>query len=86
MTFQAAVEKLAGLEAPLAARPSRWSGPPRWADLHGDRAVVDGVVGQEGEGELAALAGPQDARRSAGGDRQHLGRLHEVFGSSGVLK
>ena len=57
------------------------------AHLHRDLVAVDGVVGQQRQGELAALAGPQDARRAARRPPPGPGRLDEkLFGSSGVLK
>ena len=76
MTFQAAVGDGAGLQAPPAATPSRWSGPLRsGSTCTGIWSSLIGVVGQQRQRELAALAGPQDARRPAGGHGQDLRRL-----------
>ena len=49
-----------------------------WLTRTGMCVAVDGVVGQERQGELTALTGPQDARRAARGHGQDLGVLREV--------
>ena len=85
MTFQAAVGMLLGCSADCCEAQSMVWPASSWLTCMGIVVVVDGVVGQQGQRELAALAGPQDAGRPAGGDGQHLGLCVKLFGSSGVL-
>ena len=72
-TFQAAVGMPAGCSGACCEAQSMVWPAAIWLDLHRDLVAVDRVVRQEREGELAALAGPQDARRPAGGHGQDLG-------------
>ena len=78
MTFQAAVGTLGGWSAACCAAQSMvWPGFDL-AHLHRNLVAIDGVVVKERERELPALAGPQDARRSARGHGQDLGGLDVV--------
>ena len=78
-TLQAAVEKVGGCkefcsEAQLIGSPGVF-----WSTEMGSGAV-GGVIVQQGKTDLAALAGAQDPRRAAWGNREQFGRLYEIVG------